>query len=89
MKEKFIYRVVIDICINYPGHSRGKIDGINIFKKSYLRQKMGMIGVKITRVADEVMECDKTEYSIHSLSKVVDGENRNDWILVKIYRIGK
>ena len=49
MKEKFIYRVVIDICINYPGHSRGKIDGINIFKKSYLRQKMGMIVTEETK----------------------------------------
>ena len=29
----FIYRVVIDRCVNYHVHSRSKIDGINRSKK--------------------------------------------------------
>ena len=32
---------------------------------------------------------DLTEYSSHALAEVVDGENRNVWILVTRYRIGK
>ena len=45
--------------------------------------------VKITRVTDDVMERDKTEYSSHSLDEVVDGLNGNDWILFTISSIGK
>ena len=35
------------------------------------------------------MERDKTEYSNHVLAEVVNVENKNDWILVTRYRIGK
>ena len=32
---------------------------------------------------------DKTKYYSHTLAGVSDGENINDWILVKISRTGK
>ena len=48
-----------------------------------------MDNVNISRVTNEVMERDKTEYSSHALAEVVDGENRNDWILVTRSRVGK
>ena len=49
----------------------------------------GRDNVNISRVTDKVMERDKTEYSSQALAEVVDGENKNDWILVTKYRIGK
>ena len=45
--------------------------------------------VNNTIVTDDVVNCDNTEYSIHKLVKVVDGEHKNYWILVKRSRIGK
>ena len=51
--------------------------------------KTGRDNVNNTKVTDDVIRCDKTEYSSHTLYEVVDGENRNDWILVTISRIGK
>ena len=38
----------------------------------------GRENVKKTRVMDDVITHDKTEYSSHSLAEVADGENRND-----------
>ena len=37
----------------------------------------GRENVKNTRVADDVITRDKTEYSIHALSDIVDVKNRN------------
>ena len=36
-----------------------------------------------------VMDFDSTEYSSNALSEVVDGDSRNDWILVTRSSIGK
>ena len=38
--------------------------------------------VKNTRVTDDVITRYTTEYSSHALAKVVDGEHKNDWILI-------
>ena len=35
----FIYKVIIDRCINAPGHGGSKIDGINGSEYPYLRKK--------------------------------------------------
>ena len=43
---EFTYRVIIYILINYPGHERRKIYGINGYEKSYLRQKICMISTE-------------------------------------------
>ena len=48
-----------------------------------------MVYINDIRVIDEIMEHGKTKYSSHALTEVVDGENRNDWILVTRSRIGK
>ena len=48
----------------------------------------GRKNVKNTRVTDDVINRDKTEYTSHALSEVLYREYENDWILVKIYRIG-
>ena len=45
--------------------------------------------VSNTRVTDDVINCEKTEYSTHVLAEVVDGEHKNSGILVTRYRIGK
>ena len=45
--------------------------------------------VKNIWFADEIMERDKTGYSIHTIAEVVGGENIKDWILVTRSRIGK
>ena len=37
---EFTYLVIIDVCINAPGHGRRKIDGIDGSEKSYLRQNI-------------------------------------------------
>ena len=37
---KFTHRVIIDICINAPGHGRSKIVTINVSEKTYLELKM-------------------------------------------------
>ena len=49
----------------------------------------GRENVKNARVTEDVITCDKTEYSIHSLAEVMDGKHKNDWILIMIYRTGK
>ena len=49
----------------------------------------GRDNVKNTRVVDDVIKRDKTEYSSHALAEVVDGENRNYCTLVTRSRIGK
>ena len=38
----------------------------------------GRENVKKTGVTDDIVTCDKTEYSSHTLSEVVDGRNRNE-----------
>ena len=40
-------------------------------------------------VIDVFVDCDSTEYFSHTLTEFVDGENRNDWILVTRSSIGK
>ena len=45
--------------------------------------------VKNTRVTDDVITCDKTEYSSHALAEVVDGKHKNDWILITRSRTAK
>ena len=35
----FTHRVIRDRCVNYPGHGRIKIDGINGADKTYLKKK--------------------------------------------------
>ena len=44
------------------------------------------ISFKNTRVTDDIIKHDKTEYFSHALAEVVDGENRNNWILFMISR---
>ena len=51
--------------------------------------KNGRGDVNITRVMDDVMKRDKTEYYSHEIAEVLNGENRNDRILVILSRIGK
>ena len=41
---EFIYKVIIDRCINAPGHGITQIDGINGSKNTYLKQKICIIG---------------------------------------------
>ena len=38
--------------------------------------------VENTRVTDDVITHNKTEYSSHALAEVVDGKHKNDWILI-------
>ena len=49
----------------------------------------GRDNVKNNRLADDVITRYKTEYSSHALAKVVDGKNRNGWILITRSRTGK
>ena len=42
----FTYRVIIDRCINYPGHGIRKIYVINWPDNSYLRRKNCIIGTE-------------------------------------------
>ena len=49
----------------------------------------GRENVKNTSITDDAIKYDKTEYSSNSLAEVIDGENKNDWILVMRYRIAK
>ena len=44
----------------------------------------GRDNVNNTRVTDDLINRDKTEYTSHSLAEVVDGKYENDWILVTI-----
>ena len=46
-------KLVIDMWINSPSHERMKIDGINRYDKSYLRQKMSIMGTE--EVNNEIM----------------------------------
>ena len=43
---EFTYRVIIYRCMNDPGRGRSKIDGINGSGKTYLKQKICMIGTE-------------------------------------------
>ena len=45
--------------------------------------------VENTRVTDDVITHNKTEYSSHTLAEVMDGKHKNDWILITRYRTGK
>ena len=38
--------MIVDRFVNYPGHGRRKIDSISGLKKTYLKQKMCMIGTE-------------------------------------------
>ena len=42
----FTHIVIINICINGPGHGRSKIGCINGSKNTYLKQKMCMVGIE-------------------------------------------
>ena len=52
-----------------------------------------MIGVKKyvkkTGVTDDIITLEKAEYYSHTLSEVVDGKNRNEWVLITRSRNGK
>ena len=41
------------------------------------------------RVTNDVITRDNYGYSSHSLTEVVDGKNRNEWILIIRSRAGK
>ena len=45
--------------------------------------------VENTRVTDDVITHNKTEYSSHTLAEVVDGKHKNDWILITRSMTGK
>ena len=45
--------------------------------------------VKNTGVTDDVINRDNTEYSSHALVQVVNGKNRNEWVLITRYRTVK
>ena len=45
--------------------------------------------VENTRVTDDVITHNKTEYSSHTLAEVMDGKHKNDWILITRSRTGK
>ena len=49
----------------------------------------GTEDVKNTRVTDDVITRDKTEYSSHAISEVTDGENSNYRVLITKSRTGK
>ena len=49
----------------------------------------GRENVHNNRVAYDVINRDKTEYSSHALAEDMDGEHNNDWISVIRYRIGR
>ena len=49
----------------------------------------GRENVKRTGVTDDVITCDKTEYSSHAINEVIDGGNRNEWILITRSSTGK
>ena len=42
----FTYIVIIYRCVNYTGHGRSKIDVINGYVKTYLKQNVCMIGTE-------------------------------------------
>ena len=48
-----------------------------------------VVYVKNTRVADEVITRDKTEYYSHSLAEFMDGKNRNKWVLITRFSTGE
>ena len=49
----------------------------------------GRENVKRTGVTDDVITCDKTEYSSHTITEAMDGGNRNEWILITRSSTGK
>ena len=49
----------------------------------------GRENVKKTGVTDDIINRDKTEYSSHALSEVVDGTDRNEWVLGTRSRTGE
>ena len=49
----------------------------------------GRYNFKKTGFTNDVITRDKTEYSSHALTEVVDGKNRNEWVLIKRYRNDK
>ena len=59
-------------CFNIVGCSNLTIDTSKIVDKMFINT----IHVKNTGVADDVITCDKTEYSSHALVEVVYGKNR-------------
>ena len=63
---EFTYRVIIDKYINAPCHERSKKNGSNISDKTYLKQKMCMIGTEeynneSMRINEASMICDKSK----------------------------
>ena len=50
---------------------------------------IGRGDVKNNRFMNDVINGDKTEYSSHKLTEIVDGKHNNDWILIERYRTGK
>ena len=54
--------MIVDRFINYPGHERRKIDSINGPKKTYLKQKMCMIGTEESNNESTIMNADSIIY---------------------------
>ena len=55
----------------------------------YGDRKIKCIHVNNTRVTEDVITCNNTEYSSHKPKEVVDGKHKNDWILITRSRTGK
>ena len=58
--------MITDRHINAPGHGRSTIDGIILYDKTYLKQKMRMIGTEDSknenmRINAAYMICDKNQ----------------------------
>ena len=49
----------------------------------------GRENFKKNGVTDESIARDKTEYPSHTLTEVVDGKNRNEWVFITRYRTVK
>ena len=63
--------------------------GIHSGGEKYLRRTATPTSVKNTRVTDDVITHDKTEYFSHALAEVMDEKNRNEWVFITRYRTGK
>ena len=67
-------------CANDMYHTSGRISKEEIGSKS---------DAKNTRITDDIITHNKTEYYSRTLVEVVDGRHNNDWILIMRYRTGK
>ena len=66
----FTHKVIIDICINAPGHGRSKIYSINGSKKKNLKQKMCMIATEESNNESIVMNASSMIYDKNKTIKI-------------------